>query len=455
MTLISSTDTISVSYLSNIPRENEDLVSRSEFFLLYSIYTAIMERELGHGVSLPSYVEEELAGVSSAPEQAVQETAEQWLALLSLSVTPYRLRNYIKEQDIDEPTLRALIRFLAGKKTHVHTDRDKVDWLTTYLFKKREERQGKPIGWPKIEMQEILQGFEFPPLKQYAADLLMEFPSLLDEAGYFESFSQITESRIIPRARDLKNQFGEDFFHPEVLAAIINYNLLFGKKFHKLLEEVMAKVHEFAHAQSGGTATDTNELLQRDYRATTDTFQQLGELERKEETATAQASNLGKLKDQQLKELGIDSMREAQGLQGRVQELSMRLKSNQGMTSIPNTFAPLPLSEWESAAFRTQLPESEQSFRADFTRSICYAIAIISRIYEEIQLYHEKKGTEFLWKKHYDSLVYLLYEGRKHKESLLRVAILSQQRGLLEKAKQLQLTAEKLDAVLAKLAALF
>ncbi|OFW08245.1 MAG: hypothetical protein A3G20_03300 [Acidobacteria bacterium RIFCSPLOWO2_12_FULL_59_11] len=431
------------------------MVSRSEFFLLYSIYTAIMERELGHGVSLPSYVEEELAGVSSAPEQAVQETAEQWLALLSLSVTPYRLRNYIKEQDIDEPTLRALIRFLAGKKTHVHTDRDKVDWLTTYLFKKREERQGKPIGWPKIEMQEILQGFEFPPLKQYAADLLMEFPSLLDEAGYFESFSQITESRIIPRARDLKNQFGEDFFHPEVLAAIINYNLLFGKKFHKLLEEVMAKVHEFAHAQSGGTATDTNELLQRDYRATTDTFQQLGELERKEETATAQASNLGKLKDQQLKELGIDSMREAQGLQGRVQELSMRLKSNQGMTSIPNTFAPLSLHEWESSAFRTQLPESEQSFRADFTRSVCHAIAIISRIYEEIPLYHEKKGTEFLWKKHYDSLVYLLYEGRKHKESLLRVAILSQQRGLLEKAKQLQLTAEKLDAVLAKLAALF
>ena len=434
------------------------MVSRSEFLLLYSIYTAIMEQELGHGVSLPSYVEEELAGVSSAPDQAVQESVEQWLALLSLSVSPYRLRNYIKEQDADEPTLRALIRFLAGKKTHSHADRDKVDWLTTYLFKKREEREGKPIGWPKTEVQEILKGFEFPPLNPSAEDLLMEFPSLLDEAGYFGSFSQITESRIIQRARDLKNQFGEDFFHPDVLAAIINYNLLFGKKFHKLLEEVMAKVHEFARAQPERTATDTDELLQRDYRGTTDTFQQLGELERKETAtnvaATARAGGSGDLQEQ-LRHLGIDAGKEVQGVRNRIQELSMRLKANQGMTSIPNTFAPLPLSEWESAAFRTQLPESEQSFRADFTRSICYAIAIISRIYEEIPLYHEKKGTEYLWKKHYDSLVYLLYEGRKHKESLLRVAVLSQQRGLLEKAKQLQLTAEKLEANLAKVAALF
>ena len=435
------------------------MISRSEFLLLYSIYTAIMEQELGHGVPLPSYVEEEIALASTAPDQAVPESIEQWLALLNLSVSPYKIRNYVKDHDADEPSLCALIRFLASTKTHSHADRDKVDWLTTYLFKKREERQGKPIGWPRTEMKEILQGFEFPPLKQSAEDLLMEFPSLLDEAGYFESFSQITESRIIQRARDLKNQFGEDFFHPDVLAAIINYNLLFGKKFHKLLEEVMAKVHEFARAQPERTATNTDELLQRDYRGTTDTFQQLGELERKETAtnaaATARARGSGNLEEQQLKHLGIDAAKEAQGVRTRIQELSMRLKSHQGMTSIPNTFAPLPLYEWESAAFRTQLPESEQSFRADFTRNVCYAIAIISRIYEEIPLYHEKKGTEFLWKKHYDSLVYLLSEGRKHKESLLRVAILSQQRGLLEKAKQLQLTADKLEANLAKVAALF
>ena len=84
-----------------------------------------------------------------------------------------------------------------------------------------------------------------------------------------------------------------------------------------------------------------------------------------------------------------------------------------------------------------------------------HAIAIISRIYEEIPLYQEKKGTEYLWKKHYDALVYLLYEGRSHRETMLRLAVLSQQRGLLEKAKQLQLTAQKLDTALAKVAALF
>ena len=99
-----------------------------------------------------------------------------------------------------------------------------------------------------------------------------------------------------------------------------------------------------------------------------------------------------------------------------------------------------------------EYPEKEQSFRAEVARSICHAIAIICRIYEEIPLYLEKKGTEYLWKKHYDALVYLLYEGRKHKDALLKLAAVSQQRGLREKAKQLQVTAEKLDAGLKKAA---
>ncbi|MBI3895165.1 MAG: hypothetical protein HY313_04470 [Acidobacteria bacterium] len=419
-----------------------------------------MEKELGHEVPITSSVKEDLIQDSSVLDQPIQESTEQWLAFLDLAVTPYKLRNHIKEHNAEEPALRALIRFLVDKKTHSITDRDKVDWLTTYLFKKREELQKQPIGWPKVEIQQILQGLEFQPLRQFAEDLLMEFPSLLDESKYFESFGQITESRIIQRARDLKNQFGEDFFHPDALAAIINYNLLFGKKFHKLLQEAMAKVHELAQARPEKVATDPNELLQRDYRATSDTFRQLGELERKEspvqKTApTAQAEISTNTKEPQLKDLGIDETKESQVLRTRGEELRTRFKTHQGMTSIPNPFAPLALYEWESAAFRTQLPESEQSFRADFTRAVCHAIAIISRIYEEIPQYQEKKGTEFLWKKHYDSLVYLLYEGREHKKTLSRLVTLSQQRGLLEKAKQLQLTTDKLETNLTKVAALF
>jgi hypothetical protein len=49
----------------------------------------------------------------------------------------------------------------------------------------------------------------------------------------------------------------------------------------------------------------------------------------------------------------------------------------------------------------------------------------------------------------------LLYEGRKQKDALLKLSAVSQQRGLREKAKQLQVTAEKLDAAVEKAAGVF
>ena len=89
----------------------------------------------------------------------------------------------------------------------------------------------------------------------------------------------------------------------------------------------------------------------------------------------------------------------------------MRLKANPGMNSLAGAWCNLPLPDWEANAFRTNYAESEQSFRAEFTHGICHAIAILSLIDEELHEYQEKRGTEYLWKKHYDTLLYLLQKG--------------------------------------------
>ena len=435
-------------------------MTENEFSLLHEMHSAIVAKELGHSLPLPKCVEEALGRKeSAASDQAAPEPLEQWLAVLDLAVNPHKLRSYVKEQDCEEPALVALIRFLVSKKTHSEADRDKLDWVTTHLFKRREERRKSLTGWPRIELQEMLQGFEFPPLTQLAQDALMEIPSLLDEVKYYESFHQFTDSRTIERGRDLKNQFGKEFFHPDALAAIVNYNLLFGKKFYELLQKSEQKVREFAQAQTEQSPPDTKELLQSDYRSTANAFRNLGELGRKGTVRTAAGappmSGPHASVEEQLKQLGVDPAQEALNLRNRIQELGLRLRSNPAMTVIPNALEPLPLHDWEANAFRTKYPENEQTFRAEFARGVCRAIAILSRIYEEIPLYLEKKGTEYLWKKHYDSLVSLLYEGRKHKEVLLELSTVSQQRGLPEKAKQLHVTEEKLEAGLSKVAALF
>ena len=436
------------------------MISTGEFFLLQEVFCAIVQKELGHAIPLPQAVEEAIARRDAfPPEQTAPEAWMQWLAMLDLAITPHKLRSYVSNEDAPEPTVVALIRFAVAKKSHTESDRDKVDWLLTHLFKKREEQRKLPTGWPKVEVQEILRGFAFPELSQYAQDVLMEVPVLLDEIKYFSSFHQITDTRAVERGRDLKNQFGEEFFQPDVMAAVVNYNLLLGKKFYELIREISQKVHEFAQAQPARGASDTKALLESDYRSTAGAFRDLGELDRKEpgpasrgtKGAPAPADSL----EQQLKHLGVDPAKEILHLRNRIQELSMRFRSNLVTATVPNPVSPVHLQEWEAGAFRSQYPESEQTFRAEFARSVCHAIAIISRIYEEIPLYYEKKGTEYLWKKHYDALVFLLYEGRKHKEALLKLSAVSQQRGLHEKAKQLQVTAEKMDAALAKAAAVF
>ena len=438
------------------------MITVSEFSHLHTVFVGIVEKELGHPIPLPQEARESIGARSPSPGQSAPESCAHWLALLDLAISPHKLRGYIAAEDPDEPTLLALIRFLVFKKSHSEIDRDKVDWLFTHLFKKREERRGSPTGWPRKEIQEILAGVEFPPLGREAEDQLMDVPALLDEIKYFTSFHQITDSRAVERGRSMKNQFGEDFFHPDVLAAIVNYNLLLGKKFYGLISEVSEKVHEFAQSGQGATP-DTKELLQGDYRSSANAFRDLGELDRKDpgpappappspppaETASPPTLDL------QLRQLGVNPEQESLHLRNRIQELSMRFRSNLQTVTVPNSVTQVRLQEWEVGAFRSKYPETEETFRAQFARHICYGIAIISRIYEEIPLYLEKKGTEFHWKKHYDALVFLLYEGRQHREALLKLSETSRQRGLREKANQLQVTAEKLEESVEKAAGVF
>jgi hypothetical protein len=436
-----------------------NLATTEEFQAIHAIYQTILEKELKHTLPLPAAIQE-LLGKTGAASQPAPPVVEQWLALLDLAVSPHLMRNYINERGGEDAALRALIRFLVSKKAHSQDDRDKVDWLTTYLFRKREEQKRRPTSWPKADVEQILDGFEFPMLSRYAEELLMEVPALLDEVKFFENFSQVTDSRIIQRARDLKNQFGDEFFHPDVLAAIVNYNLIFGHKFHHLLKPTMEKVREFARGSEEARQPSDEEILQSDYRLATDALRHLGEIGRKDAVGqvagqTSGLSTQSMTPEQQLKQLGVDVEQEALYLRNRAEELTMRLRSTASMSSIPNSFAPLMLTEWEAGAFRTLFPDSEQSFRADFARGICRAITIIYRIYEEIPAYLEKKGTEYLWKRHYDSLVYLLYEGRNQKETLTQLSAASEKRGLPEKAKQLQATLQKLNTSLGKVAELF
>ncbi len=440
------------------------MVTVEEFRHIHTIFQSILQNKLEQELPRPQEVGRAMDAMDAEVlEHRVPLVLESWLALLDMAVNPHLFRNHLATHDVGDAALGSLVRFIVGKKVHRQDDHEKVDWLATHLFRKREENKKRPSVWPKTDIKEILEGFEFPQLSRSAEDLLMEMPALLDEVKYFSNFSQLTDSRIIQRAREMKNQFREEFFHPDVLAAVINYNLFFGQKFNTLIQEAMDAVREFARQQPNEKTPDTEQLLQSDYRLTSDALRSLSELGRQKalEQAGGPDQGDGQLAGQppsiqeQLRSLGVDTEQEDLSLRKRMEELALRVRGNPKMNSIPNSFAPILLSEWELHAFQTPRPESEQSFRADSARSLCRSIGIIYRIHEEMPQYLEKKGTEFLWKGHYDSLVYLLYQGRAEKEVLVQLSASGKERGLSEKAHQLQTTSEKLGVALAKVAELF
>ncbi|MBI4464304.1 MAG: hypothetical protein HY647_06325, partial [Acidobacteria bacterium] len=64
--------------------------------------------------------------------------------------------------------------------------------------------------------------------------------------------------------------------------------------------------------------------------------------------------------------------------------------------------------------------------------------------------YEKRKSSGANWKKHHLSLLYLLYEGRGHKESLLRLATVCGANAFTDMSQQLVSTANKLETHLAQ-----
>ena len=324
------------------------MVTVAEFREIHSLFLAILQPQLEHPLFLPEGVmktgtEED----SSASPQGVSENAMAWLEIAGAAISLYRLRLYAREHGIAEPASRALLRFWVAKKTHFPEDHEKVDWLATYFFKAREQESKEPTGWVKTELQQLLKGIPTPPLGSDAQSLLGELPPLLDDARYLGAFSQITDTNLLERGREMKAQLGDDLFNPVALAAVVNYNLVLGRKFDELLDRAILQARDAAPSTNVHQLT---EALHNDYRSNAGVIQQLADLTRKQlpEKAEIQVgSGPEPLLDQQLKRLGIDSTHETAKVRGRIRDLITKLMADPTIRSIRICGSPLSLQEWE------------------------------------------------------------------------------------------------------------
>ena len=103
------------------------------------------------------------------------------------------------------------------------------------------------------------------------------------------------------------------------------------------------------------------------------------------------------------------------------------------------------LTDWEIRALATEYPGSDKSFRAEFGRNLRNAVGLLACMAEEHNRFQSSRGTEHLWKRHYDALMWLLLEARKSVEGMFQFADNTEKGGLLERAIQIRKTATRLE----------
>jgi len=230
-----------------------------------------------------------------------------WMKLLDLAVTPSMLRHSLTS-DVDPEIAETLLRYYARKKAATDVDRDKADFVATFLYRNPRvpgqwERHGYtldgvvPIPPFEIALIEILADTEAPELPEEYVPILGEFEALREELDSYTTLEALTDAGLVQKGRDLKQTFGAYFYHPGVLATIGPYNAAIGKKLEELFRATTQQLKSFAEEvhKEGGDVTspvegkvtvehlsmiEEGEILKADYAAGQEKFRRVSRVKK-------------------------------------------------------------------------------------------------------------------------------------------------------------------------------
>jgi hypothetical protein len=434
-------------------------ISVRDYLVLHGTLIGILEDYLQG--PLPIAPPEELR----APSQGITDAHRRWLTMLDLCATPEALRLAIQKRAPLEETLIALLGFFLTQGRQV--DHDRFDWLITYVFKRRLAT-GVLQGFGNIGAQ-ILEMFPDLSQSQLSAttkEQIAQLVGALEEINSFTTLGQLTRSGLVSKGRELKEGFGEERYHPAVLAAVVNYNLVLGRAFRELFDEVAARNKELAA-----------KLATADYRANVQPLRKLAAAAEPADAVVPATLVLpvdDKFKVVAPHELTSSEFAAASSVGSSVEGAPARIKDTMqgavekrrllaalatlaGHFEVPENKAngtieaagvPVVFEDWEARALVTNYAETEKSFRAEFARALKDAGVLLYRVVEETELLRRKATFEHLRKQHEDSLAWLRNESQEQVRRMRQFAEDVGKRGLPEKQQQILLTGLRLADLL-------
>ncbi|MBI2678968.1 MAG: hypothetical protein HYX28_09320 [Candidatus Koribacter versatilis] len=478
---------------------------------VHGFYLSLLEHVTGEAVPVPRGTTP--AEREGTPVEQSVSILRRWLNILDLAISPPMFRDALKDTP-DATTAESLLRYYVLKISHNDVDRDKCDFINTFLYRNWRKSKGKseaPAEALEIALDEtlayegeiyvMLGEVEPPELPQEHMQLAREFDHLRLEVDEFLHFDKLMDSGIIGRVREIKHSFATSFYHPHVLANVALYNAFFGRKFDQLFAQAASEIKSFAQTvqQSGGSMqtrlndevtvqqladVHDEEIHHEEYGKARDHLRKLAEFKRVVDirrkgrytaplpmNAPAVAAAMGANVEPR-NVVPISSYAGEAAAQPRVTtppgvapatELAPSHKAEDhkiDATSdmirnfilvadksfanvVPLRNCSVLLTPAEVDAFRNAYL-GEKSFRADYAAMVRQMAATMAAIMIELEDYQRKKNSAYLWKQHADSLKYFLEKTNRTIQAAKEMAAGCERRGLAEKVRVLDATADRL-----------
>ena len=469
---------------------------------VHEFYTGLLEKALRHPLPAPN----EVKNPDSTPEKLLETIGmlQRWLNLLDLAITPPMVRDALQASK-SQAVAGALLRYYIFKNSHSGLDRDKTDFVCTYLYRHPAPETGRPaptdpvtVHRPiteqgtqfEIEVNQALGSLEPLPLPEQYAHLLREFDFIQEEVDDIDHFDHLMDSGVSERVRGIKDSLGETFYHPRALATLAAYNNFFGNRFDELFRDAARQIKEFAAKvqEDGGsimsrvdgdvivkhlTEVEESNIMEQEYGHAKEQFRKVSRLKKAVDSrrtgrepggrrAVDQAPALPSMTrpaptPKTPKPLPLESLAEAPAY--AVGNAIEDAKTRSAMESIRN-FVRAAQSNWnivpirdgnlvlspaEVEAFRSEMA-GEKSFRGDYANLLMQTVAILSRMTTELNDYLAKQDSAYLWKPHADALTYLISAAGRIFSVSTNILSTAEQRGLTDKAKALNASLERLKA---------
>jgi vacuolar-type H+-ATPase subunit H len=468
--------------------------------IVQGFYLNLLRDVLQEEVTPPRGLEAESLRARDRDVAVLLPAMQRWLKLLDMAITPEMLRLSLTTT-IDQDLAESLFRYYARKQSKSDVDRDKTDFVVTFLYRNPRvpgqwTKHGltmdgvAPVPPFEIALLEILDDADLPELTPEESRILDEFEYLGEEVEQINHFDRLMDGGLIPRARRIKHSFGPAFYHPRALAVIAPYNDRFGRRFAELFTAAAAQVKSYADdvQQRGGslssrvdgditvqqlTQVEAKTILGTEYRRAQEHFHHVSRLKKAVDSKTqarAQAASPapaapvapvayvapgaqpaqpaasapaapptapGFINSAHVHE--DNRIRSVEGsIRGWVRAADARCRH-----IVPMKFGNFVLAPPEADAYCAEFCE-EKSFRGDNARVLVRMVAVMARIQAEIEEFKHRQNSNHLWRPHAEALLLLEEAATQAMQSADAVLQLANQRGLGEKAKILSATIDRL-----------